>query len=238
MRYKISSLYTKKIFYPDIKTCYLIYSRMSLSYKDALVLGKPTQPQVKPAPKKVYKTFSTGEIKKMCIWGKLAELKQVNPAVFTKPAIELFVKTMTDKLDEIAIWKYEDQNQYDDTLNELNEREEGIKKCKEYVCSFIKKEQVDTKPVLQIEQIHNMCVFGKFEELRQINTSVITLEIAENLISELKRKLMDVETWKTEDENQSEHKQNELSNRADGILQCINWLGTLYQKLTENNLEV
>ncbi len=211
---------------------------MSLSYKDALVQGKSAPTPVKQAPKKVYKSFTTGEIKKMCIWGKLTELKQVNPVVFTNLAIELFVKTMNDKLDEIAMWKYEDQNQYDDIINEFNEREAGIKMCMDYVKSFIKKEQVDAKPVLQLDQIHHLCIFGKHNELVKINTDIITLPIAENLISELKRKIADIEMWKSEDENQSETKQKELSERAFGIMQCINWLGALYQKLTETNIEV
>jgi hypothetical protein len=211
---------------------------MSLSYKDALVLGKAVESQVKPPPKKIYKTFSTSEIKKMCIWGKLAELKQVNPVVFTKQAIELFDKSMTDKLAEITVWKYEDQNQYDDVIKEFNERETGIKKCKEYLYSFIKKEQDNINPIEQIEQIHQMCILGNYDELSQVNPSVVTVEIAENLIGELKRKLADIEMWKTEEQNQSDSKQTELSNRADSLFQCINWLGGIYQKLTENNFQV
>ena len=207
---------------------------MSLSYKDALVLGKAVEPQAKSVPKKVYKTFSTGEIKKMCIWGKLGELKQVNPAVFTKLAIELFVKTMQDKLSEIEMWKYEDQNQYEDVLKEFDERAKGINQCLAYVKSFEKSETVSNTQV----DINSICFDGKYEELNKIDTSKLSPSTIETLIIKLKEKIMEIEMWKTEESNQSEDKQEELVKRSHGILQCVNYLGGLYQSKTQSNIEV
>ena len=209
---------------------------MSLSYRDALLQGnKVDKPKVVLAPKKVYKTFSTGEIKKMCVWGKLGELKQVNPAVFTKLAIELFVKTMTDKLAEIEMWKCEDKNQYEDVLNELTERTDSIKKCLEYVKSFIKVETTEsTKPV----DIYTICFDGNHEELCKIDTRKISFTMIEHLIIKLKEKIMEIELWKSEEQNQTDEKQTELINRSNGILICINYLGRLYQKANENSIDV
>ncbi len=204
---------------------------MSLSYKDALVLGKAVETQVKPVPKKKYKTFTTGEIKKMCIWGKIGELKQVNPAVFTKLAIELFVKTMQDKLDEISMWKYEDQNQYDDVLKEFEEREKGIGLCMAYVKSFEKLENPTAKPF----DINSICFDGKYEELKNIDVSKISPNIIESLIIKLKEKIMEIEMWKTEETNQTESKQQELTNKSNNILQCINYLGKFYQTQSNSN---
>lgn len=202
---------------------------MSLSYKDALVLGKAVEPQVKPVPKKVYKPFSTGEIKKMCIWGKLGELKQVNPAVFTKLAIELFVKTMQDKLGEIEMWKYEDQNQYEDVLKEFDERAKGITQCMEYVKSFEKFDKSDQVSFKQID-LNSICFDGKYDELYKLDTSKLSPSTIETLIIKLKEKIMEIEMWKSEESNQSEEKQEELVKRSNGILQCVNYLGGLYQK--------
>jgi hypothetical protein len=215
----------------DLKTSLHYLLRMSLSYKDALVLGKAVEPQVKPVPKKIYKTFSTGEIKKMCIWGKIGELKQVNPAVFTKLAIELFVKTMQDKLDEIAMWKYEDQNQYDDVLKEFAEREKGISQCMSYVKYFVELENSTAKPV----DVSAVCFDGKYEELAKIDTSKISPNTIETLIIKLKEKIMEIEMWKTEEINQIESKQQELTNKSNNILQCVNYLGKFYQTQTNSN---
>ena len=150
---------------------------MSLSYKDALLLGKAIETKVKSVPKKTYKKFSTSEIKKMCIWGRLNELKQVNPSVFTKLAIELFVKTMNDKLSEIEMWKYEDQNQYQDVLLEFDERAEGIRKCIEYVNSFIKYESDETT-----NDIFEICFNGNHKELCKIDINKFSIDMIENLI--------------------------------------------------------
>lgn len=109
---------------------------MSLSYKDALLLGKTIDSQVKYVAKKAFKVFSTAEIKKMCMWGKLDELKQVNPNYFSKNNIDILISIMHDKLTELEIWKYEDQNQYEDIQKEFNERTEGIAKCMIYVNDF------------------------------------------------------------------------------------------------------
>lgn len=215
---------------------------MSLSYKDALVQGKPAPNPVKQTPKKIYKSFTTGEIKKMCIWGKLAELKQVNPAVFTKLAIELFVKTMTDKLNEIALWKYEDQNQYEDILNEFTERETGIKKCIDYVNSFINQEQnqIENNLLTQTNKpndLYNICINGKYTELVNYNSSKISKSVGENLIIKLKEKVLEIEVAKSEELNQNESKQFALITLANNILQCINWLGALNQN-SSNDIEV
>jgi hypothetical protein len=212
---------------------------MSLSYKDALVLGKAVEPQVKPIPKKVFKTFTTGEIKKMCIWGKIGELKQVNPVVFTKLAIELFVKTMQDKLDEIEMWKYEDQNQFEDVLREFDEREKGISQCMAYVKSFEKQEI----PVVKSFDINAVCFDVKYEELAKIDVSKISPSNIENLIIKLKEKIMEIEMWKTEESNQTEEKINALTDKSNNILQCVNYLGKIYQLKTlanshEVNIEV
>ncbi len=112
---------------------------MFSSYKDALLLGKAVEVPVKPKlpAKKTYPVYSTGEIKKMCIWGRINDLKLVNPAYFTEPNVNLLVNLMKEKINEIEVWKMEDQNQYDDIQNDFDERIEGINKCMEWVNKFV-----------------------------------------------------------------------------------------------------
>ncbi len=112
---------------------------MFSSYKDALLLGKAIETPVKPKlpTKKTYPLYSTSEIKKMCIWGRINDLKLVNPAYFSEPNINLLVSLMKEKITEIEIWKMEDQNQYDDIQVEFNERIDGINKCMDYVNTFV-----------------------------------------------------------------------------------------------------
>lgn len=101
------------------------------SYKDALVLGKtveqPVQQVKSVQPKQIYKILSTSEIKKLCGKGNIQMVKMINPSYFTKEHIQMLNTYMKEKINEIEIWKYEDNNQYDSILEELNERIEGIK---------------------------------------------------------------------------------------------------------------
>ncbi len=114
------------------------------SYKDALVLGKVVEKPIKPVqPKQIYKLFSTGEIKKMCGKGTIDKLKLVNPTYFTNENIIMLNNFMNNKINEIEIWKLEDNNQYDGILEELDDRINGIKECVQYINSFNKKETSD-----------------------------------------------------------------------------------------------
>jgi len=105
------------------------------SYREALLLGKQVEQPVKITVNTV-KNYSLGNIKKMCIWGKIDELKNVSSSHFTPENITILNDLMKDKIIEIENWKYEDQNQFDDVINELNERMENISKCLEYVKSI------------------------------------------------------------------------------------------------------
>ena len=105
------------------------------SYREALMLGKAVE-----QPKKVIvnsvKTYSLTQIKKICILGKINELKNINLSYFTPDNITILNDLMREKIIEIENWKYEDQNQLDDVINELNERMDGISQCLEYIKSL------------------------------------------------------------------------------------------------------
>ncbi len=113
---------------------------MYCNYRDALLLGKTVEQPVKehPSHKKVYKNYSTGDIKKMCIWGNINELKLVHPSHFTSENSNVFIKLMKEKIIEIENWKYEDKNQYDGIIQEFNERVIGISNCLDYINQIIK----------------------------------------------------------------------------------------------------
>ena len=140
---------------------------------------------------------------------------------------------MNDKLSEIEMWKYEDQNQYQDVLLEFDERAEGIRKCIEYVNSFIKYESDETT-----NDIFEICFNGNHKELCKIDINKFSIDMIENLIIKLKRKIMDIETSKSEELNQTAEKQTELNELTNNIFICINYLGTLYQRANETNIIV
>jgi hypothetical protein len=105
------------------------------SYREALMLGKAVE-----QPKKVIvnsvKTYSLTQIKKICILGKINELKNINLSYFTPDNITILNDLMREKIIEIENWKYEDQNQLDDIITELNERIDGISQCLQYIKSL------------------------------------------------------------------------------------------------------
>jgi hypothetical protein len=105
------------------------------SYRDALLLGKVVEQPVKITVNTV-KNYSLGNIKKMCIWGKIDELKNVSSSHFTPENVTILNDLMKEKIIEIENWKYEDQNQLEDVINELNDRIDGISKCLDYVKKF------------------------------------------------------------------------------------------------------
>jgi hypothetical protein len=105
------------------------------SYREALILGKAVEQPAKITVNTV-KNYSLGQIKKMCIWGKINELKNVSSNYFTPENIIILNDLMKEKIIEIENWKYEDQNQLDDVIQELNDRIEGISKCLEFVKLF------------------------------------------------------------------------------------------------------
>lgn len=108
---------------------------MYSSYREALMLGKVVE-QPNKVIVNVVKNYSLGQIKKMCIWGKIDELKNVSQKHFTPDTITILNDLMKEKIIEIENWKYEDQNQFDDVINELNERMKNISKCLEYIKSI------------------------------------------------------------------------------------------------------
>ncbi len=108
---------------------------MYSSYREALMLGKVVE-QPNKVTVNVVKNYSLAQIKKMCIWGKINELKSVSQKHFTPENITILSDFMKEKIIEIENWKYEDQNQLDDVINELNERMENISKCLEYIKSI------------------------------------------------------------------------------------------------------
>jgi hypothetical protein len=106
------------------------------SYREALLLGKVVEQPVKITVNTV-KNYSLGNIKKMCIWGKIDELKNVSSSYFTPENITILNDLMKEKIIEIENWKYEDRNQLEDVIKELNDRIEGISKCLDYVKKFL-----------------------------------------------------------------------------------------------------
>lgn len=108
---------------------------MYTSYRDALILGKAVE-QPKVIIDKKDKLYSISQIKKMCIWGKIDELKNVQSSYFTPENTTILIDLMKEKIIEIENWKYEDQNQLEDVIKELNERTDRISKCLEYIKSY------------------------------------------------------------------------------------------------------
>jgi len=49
---------------------------------------------------------------------------------------------------------------------------------------------------------------------------------------------MEIEMWKYEEQNQTDDRQTELTNHSNGILNCINYFGRLYQKANETSIDV
>ena len=103
------------------------------SYRDALLLGKAIEQPKKVTINNNVKIYSINQIKKMCILGKINELKNVDPSYFTSENIIILNDAMREKIIEIENWKYEDQNQIDYVINELNERIDGISKCLDFI---------------------------------------------------------------------------------------------------------
>jgi len=106
------------------------------SYREALLLGKVVEQPVKITVN-IVKNYSLVQIKKMCMLGKNDELKNVSPSHFTPENVIILNDLMKDKIIEIENWKYEDQNQMDDVIKELNDRIEGISKCLDYVKKYL-----------------------------------------------------------------------------------------------------
>jgi hypothetical protein len=102
------------------------------SYREALVLGKAAEQPTKIVINTV-KNYSLSQIKKMCIWGKINELQNVSLTHFTPENINILNDIMKEKIIEIENWKYEDQNQLDDVIKELNDRINGISKCLDFI---------------------------------------------------------------------------------------------------------
>lgn len=84
---------------------------MSLSYKDALILGKSLESPIKSINLKTHTTCNT-----------YTKLSNVNPIYFSKVNCDILISKMHDKLNEINMWKLEDNNQLDDIQIELSKR--------------------------------------------------------------------------------------------------------------------
>jgi hypothetical protein len=48
---------------------------------------------------------------------------------------------MKEKIDEIECWKYEDQNNFSNVLEEFDERIKNIKTCMEWITNFDNSDQ-------------------------------------------------------------------------------------------------
>jgi hypothetical protein len=102
-----------------------------ISYKDILMKNSDKEFE---APKKTYTPHLTiKEIKKVCTTGDINKLKLIPKNYFLEDKKEFYLKLMNDKINEIELWKYEDQNQSLDILEEFDNRISGINLCIEYL---------------------------------------------------------------------------------------------------------
>jgi hypothetical protein len=101
------------------------------SYKD--VLMKDPEKQFEVGKKSNVYEFSRRDIKKICTSGNLDQLKKIPLTQFTEDNKTFLLKTMKDKVLEIEMWKYEDQNQLSGKLEELDNRINGINDCINYI---------------------------------------------------------------------------------------------------------
>jgi len=103
----------------------------TFSYKDILMKNPD---KVFESPKKnITPQLSIKEIKKICTSGDINKLKLIPKTYFIEDKKEFYLKIMAEKINEIELWKYEDQNQSLAILEEFDNRINGINLCVEYI---------------------------------------------------------------------------------------------------------
>ena len=102
-----------------------------ISYKDMLMKNPDKEFE---APKKSFTPQLTiKEIKKICTNGDINKLKLIPKSYFFEDKKDLYLKLMIDKINEIELWKYEDQNQLQSILEEFDNRINAINLCIQYL---------------------------------------------------------------------------------------------------------
>ncbi len=84
------------------------------------------------------------------------------------------------------------------------------------------------------DQFRNICCWGNLKELKRYDKQKINEEVLEQAISFMAWKLVEIEVWETEDENQNLQTLNGFKNRSMKIGECINFLCTQYPILMHN----
>lgn len=104
------------------------------SYKDALM--KFPDKEFEVSKKIILSQYSKKDIRKLCTSGNLEQLKIIPHKQFTEETKSYLLKNMKDKIQEIEIWKCEDQNQLSGKLEEFDLRISGIETCIKYIESL------------------------------------------------------------------------------------------------------
>jgi len=73
------------------------------------------------------------DLQYICCWGELDKLKSYDKKKLSMESVDLAIKYMKHKLQEIEMWETEDQNQDPETLEGFRERSAAITGCIEYL---------------------------------------------------------------------------------------------------------
>lgn len=104
---------------------------------------------------------------------------------------------------------------YKDALNKNLDKTFEITK-KTYVVNYTKKD------------LKKICIFGNINELMKIPKKYFTEEIKNYLLENMKDKLIEIEIWKHEDQNQLDCKLEEFSLRTKYINECVSYIESIF----------
>jgi len=77
------------------------------------------------------------------------------------------------------------------------------------------------------KKLIDICIWGDYDKL--IDYNFIDKAHAESAFNCMNCKLMDIDVWKTEDNNQSDDRQKSLYDREVNIKKCIQYLIKIYK---------
>ena len=78
------------------------------------------------------------------------------------------------------------------------------------------------------KDIRKLCIMGNIEQLTKIPLKHFTEETKKILVKCMKDKILEIEIWKLEDQNQLSGKLEELVVRMNEIITCLNYVESLF----------
>jgi len=82
-------------------------------------------------------------------------------------------------------------------------------------------------PQYSRKDIRKMCTSGNLDQLSKVPLKLFTEETKNFLLKNMKEKILEIEMWKCEDQNQLSGKLEEFDLRISGIETCINYVNSL-----------